>query len=316
MLETRAEQVALVASLFPGVAPLLDADAFEAVDGTFVDEELRQRQSDIVLRTRLAGQDVYVYVLIEHQSTVDPMMAVRMLRYQSRIWDRYLAQHPGVSGLPPILPAVVYQGPRAWTAATDVRDLIQVDLTAIDPDDAAAVQEYLPTLRYRLDDLTTVDVDALRSRVGTPTLQLMLIMLTQASGSTNPDDLIDDNWHLWEAVAAGVNGQRHLATALTYIVNVSDARPDRLQTLAQRLGPVAQEALMTTADTYRAEGHARGRTQGRAEGQATMLLQLLALKFGPLDDAAENRVHAATTAQLQLWAERVLTATSLDDVLD
>lgn len=37
-------------------------------------------------------------------------MALRMLRYQGRVWDRYVRQHPRATALPAILPAVVYQG--------------------------------------------------------------------------------------------------------------------------------------------------------------------------------------------------------------
>ncbi len=132
-LQGRPEQAALVGELFPGLMPFLDAVAFETVDGTFVDEELRERQTDVVLRTRLSGRDVFIYVLVEHQRTVDPLMAVRMMRYQTRIWDRHLARHPGATRVPVILPAVVYQGERTWTAATDLRDILDLDPTSQQP---------------------------------------------------------------------------------------------------------------------------------------------------------------------------------------
>ena len=81
-LQGRAEQVALIGSLFPTLVPLLDADSVTALDGTFVDEELTLRQTDLALQVSVAGRDVIVYVLVEHQSSVDPLMALRMLRYQ------------------------------------------------------------------------------------------------------------------------------------------------------------------------------------------------------------------------------------------
>lgn len=127
-LQAPAEQAALVASLFPGLGPLLDADTFEALDGTFVDERLRGHQTDVLLRTRLVGHDVLIYTLVEHQRTVDRFMALRMMRYQARIWERYLREHPDAERLPVILPAVIYQGERSWTAATDLRELLHLDL--------------------------------------------------------------------------------------------------------------------------------------------------------------------------------------------
>ena len=45
-----------------------------------------------------------------------------------------------------------------------------------------------------------------------------------------------------------------------------------------------------------------------------MVLQLLRLKFGPLDPETEERVHSADADRLLGWSERILTAESLEDV--
>ena len=65
----------------------------------------------------------------------------------------------------------------------------------------------------------------------------------------------------------------------------------------------------------RAKGEADGEARGRAEGEAKILLKLLGLRFGPLSDAARARVQGATPDQLEGWAEQVLTAESLDEIL-
>jgi predicted transposase/invertase (TIGR01784 family) len=65
----------------------------------------------------------------------------------------------------------------------------------------------------------------------------------------------------------------------------------------------------------RAEGEAKGRAKGRAEGEAKLLLKLLALRFGSTSDATRARVEAATPAQIDAWAGRVLTAKTLKEVL-
>ncbi len=52
----------------------------------------------------------------------------------------------------------------------------------------------------------------------------------------------------------------------------------------------------------------------RQEGQRRALLRLLRRKFGPLPPDAQGRVAAADEATLDLWTDRVLTATSLDEV--
>ena len=39
------------------------------VDGSFVDESLRRRQSDLLIRARRDGRDNFLYYLIEHRSS-------------------------------------------------------------------------------------------------------------------------------------------------------------------------------------------------------------------------------------------------------
>jgi len=54
--------------------------------------------------------------------------------------------------------------------------------------------------------------------------------------------------------------------------------------------------------------------EGRTEGQRRLVEKLLRLKFGVLSEPALARIAAATSKQLDLWAERVLTAAALDEV--
>ncbi|WP_437955159.1 DUF4351 domain-containing protein [Sorangium sp. So ce119] len=55
---------------------------------------------------------------------------------------------------------------------------------------------------------------------------------------------------------------------------------------------------------------------GRQEGERAILLRLLRARFGELPDAAVARVEGAETAALERWAERVLSAKTLAEVLD
>ena len=64
-----------------------------------------------------------------------------------------------------------------------------------------------------------------------------------------------------------------------------------------------------------AEGRAEGKVEGRVEGQLKAVLKLLALRFGPLPDAVDTRVRAATEAQLDALTEQVLTAQTLEEAL-
>ena len=51
------------------------------------------------------------------------------------------------------------------------------------------------------------------------------------------------------------------------------------------------------------------------EGRAEIILKQLALRFGPLPEAAQTRVRSAQDAQLDTVAERILTAQSREEAL-
>jgi len=51
------------------------------------------------------------------------------------------------------------------------------------------------------------------------------------------------------------------------------------------------------------------------EGKSDSLLKLLQLKFGPLPDAVTARVRSASPDELNAWVERVLSASTVNEVL-
>jgi predicted transposase/invertase (TIGR01784 family) len=66
--------------------------------------------------------------------------------------------------------------------------------------------------------------------------------------------------------------------------------------------------------TSREEGRAEGRTEGRAEGKAEALRKLMTLKFGALPGAVLQQISTASEPKLEAWLERVLSASSWDEV--
>ena len=64
---------------------------------------------------------------------------------------------------------------------------------------------------------------------------------------------------------------------------------------------------MTIADQLRREGYKEGKKE-------TLLIQLGA-KFGKVPRAVVERVNAASTAQIDRWIKRILTADSLAELM-
>lgn len=64
------------------------------------------------------------------------------------------------------------------------------------------------------------------------------------------------------------------------------------------------------------EGEAKGRMEGEAKGRSAILNKLLSKRFGQgiLDIRIQERLRTATPEQLDVWAERILDAKTIDDV--
>ena len=88
-----------------------------------MDAELRSRHTDLLFRVSLSGREARLYLLYEHQSTPPPLMPFRLVAYAVRIWEAWLNENPGATGLPAILPVVLHHGEAGWTAARSLEDL-------------------------------------------------------------------------------------------------------------------------------------------------------------------------------------------------
>jgi hypothetical protein len=96
---------------------------------------------------------------------------------------------------------------------------------------------------------------------------------------------------------------------------VGQILPKDLHDFARELGPKAEEAYVTAAQKLTEEALAKGRAEGEARGRAEVVLRQLTLRFGPLPADVAERVRGADVSLLDDYAERLLTAQSLEDVL-
>jgi predicted transposase/invertase (TIGR01784 family) len=289
----------------------VDWTTLKVESGTFVDPDLTDRHTDLLFTVRCSGHGAFVYVLFEHQSRSEQLMAFRLLEYMVRIWGAFRRDHPEADRLPAIIPVVLHHsgsGESAWTAPTALADIIDLD-----PNTLGVVAAFIPQFRFLLDDLPAADDEALRRR---SLLSAMTLFLLQ-HGRSSPDLLAAlQRWaDVLAGIAAAPNGVAALAALLEYAFKVGDVPPEGLRRLVHQLGPVAEEAYMTTAQQLTEQVREEALARGKAEGKAEIVIRLLALRFGPLPETVSVRLRAAGPELLDVWAERVLTATSLDDAL-
>ena len=75
------------------------------------------------IERKAGGAPAWLYVLLEHQSTPDAWLRLRLLKYSIRIWERDRRRHPNEEQLRPIVPLVWYQGERGWRHACEFSEL-------------------------------------------------------------------------------------------------------------------------------------------------------------------------------------------------
>jgi hypothetical protein len=326
---SRPEEAAgLVRFMLP--APLgdaLDPSSIRVLSPTHIDASLRASQSDVVVAARLAGREVRFVAILEHRSTVESRMALRLWRYSGEAW----AREGGRRGpLPDVIPLVVYAGKRPWTAPRDLAALLA-------PTDDPALAALRPRFAYLLEDLTKRSPETLRVGVlgALGALTLATLRAAQRGG-------IRGAVHELAPLVAGLadvrDGPSALVAVIRYLLSVlpADEQPLVHDVVAALPDPEKEEAVKkvkTIADAIREEAEARVRAE-YADVEARILAERdaeradalrrarasvekqLRLKFGALPALASERLAQASLDELDGIAERLLFAPSLDAALD
>jgi len=309
------------------IAGRLDWDSLELVPGDFVDDNLREHLTDLLYSVQLGGEAALVYLLFEHQSTVHRWMLVRLWRYVGEIWQSYIDDHPDATRLPVIIPVVLHHSATGWTSATELRELF-----GLSPDDMAALDGYVPALRFVLDDLSQQQDDDLRARAMTALAFLVLWTLKHAR--RNPDFLsaMRSIMDVLVEVLLAPTGRGALSRVFRYILQVTEVDPGEFhEVLIQSAQIESSEAFMTGAEILRQEGRKQGREQGRKQGREqgrkqgrkqgrlealrSVATGLLEQRFETLPPWARRKIARAREDSLQRWIAGVLDAESLEDVL-
>ncbi|MEO7731757.1 MAG: hypothetical protein ABIY55_12345 [Kofleriaceae bacterium] len=81
-------------------------------------------------------------------------------------------------------------------------------------------------------------------------------------------------------------------------------------------GPDAKDTIMTAGERVIQQGEERGIQKGVQQGERAMLLRLVRVRFGSqVDGETARRFARGSTEQVATWAERVLSAATLAELL-
>lgn len=234
-------------------------------------------------------------------------MAFRLLGYLVALWKGYRAEHPRAKKLPAIVPLVVHHSATGWTAPVAFEELLDADAALLD-----ALGPHVPRFRFLLDDLASQTDADLRARTQMTAGGRVAILALKRGR-----DQVAVRIRVLAPDGRGPAVRDVLASVLRYILETSRSEPARVrELLARQVGRKRAEEMMTTADRLRREGELVGAARGEAKGKREVLLLQLRQRFGRLSAAIKASIEAAGSAELDVWVSRVLTASSVEEVLD
>lgn len=286
----------------------LDLSTLDKVSGGYVSDDLRDRESDVVWRVKLRrGGWIYVYLLLEFQSTVDAYMSLRVMTYLGLLYQDIVRQGwlTPSGRLPPVLPIVLYNGYRRWHAALDVAELVE--------DVPGGLERYRPSLRYCLLDemrLARSELESVRN------LAAALFRLEQGRG---PEDIqgVLSALAEWLKEPEHESLRRAFRTWLLQVLLPARAPGVRIPNVRD-LEEVGKMLLEEEGIDWSRKWRQKGREEGREESLQTLrpvTLTLVEQRFGPLPEQTRRQVEAIDSVkELARVMERIMTATSLADL--
>ncbi len=298
----------------PHVAAHIDWDSLQPVHASLVRDSLQQQHGDLLFQARLIdGREAFLWLLFEHQTTVDFWMVWRTTEMAFDFLRDWRKKHPSAPRLPAFLPIVLYQGSRPWTAPTSL-----LELTNLSDDARRDLAGHLLSFRFVLDELRTVEDEALAMRPLGPVPRLTLGIMKYYQSrqlivflAEHADDI--------RTLYATEHGRLWLSRMLSYIAYAHPhvARGELIRLLTPLVGEEIQHTMLPIDELLSQGIYDQGRKAGLEQGlqsQRALLIRQLTRRFGTLPEEVAARVTRADTEDIARWGDRIFDAASLDDV--
>ncbi|MDZ7854222.1 MAG: hypothetical protein U5L98_16700 [Halomonas sp.] len=289
---------------FPQFLELLLPEMHREIDWhrphEFLDKELQQvvRDSDagrrhadkLVKVFTLDGSETWVLIHVEVQGKADRRFNARMYRYYYRLQDKY-----------------PYQRLASVAILTD-----EANHQAIGYHEQQLWQTRL-TFSFPVVELQHVgrDRQSLENSAN-PFAVIVLAQLEAHRTKGNDQDRLVTKFSLMKRLYQHGFTRVEVLELLRLIDWMLALPPALEEKLEAQMARFEEEIQMSYVTSFERIAEKRGNQGGRVE----LLFKLLTLKFGELPSDIEARLARAEVDEIDRWAERVLTANSLDEIFD
>ena len=303
---------------------LIDFSQLSQINRSFIPDNLREQESDLVFSVPLRGEsetdELLIYILIEHQSTVDSTMGFRVLFYMVQIWDSQRREWES-NNIPKsqwrfrsILPIVFYTGEQRWNTPLTLNAIMDI------PD---MFSRFVPTFDILFLSVKETDESDLTKSDHPRGWLLTVLQKEHADKEVIRTALIEAMSHI---NVLGEEQAQQRRRAISYLLLlILHRRPAReheeLSTLVdqhieqpsdrEEVGVMAQ----TMAEHLIERGKAQGIEQGETRAKQEALLKLIRFRFDSVPESVTNEITLIQSlSRLDMLFEQAMTAWTLDEV--
>ena len=234
------------------VSQALNWSTLTLLEGSFVDEDLRESEADLLYEVEhvSGATSLWVYVLLEHQSTPDRWMRLRLLKYCCRIWDLSFRDYPEQRELRAIVPLVFYQGERSWSYSSEFAELF-----------AESVRDWpgVPRFSHGLIDQSGMQPDEVQGDLKVRIMQLVMLAAYHPTVAwmEGVASLLDSLASL--PPSGGIN---HVRLFVLYILATQEPKAAQsFRDVLRQYAPEVGDDLMTYAQELLAQGEIRAQVR-------------------------------------------------------
>ena len=288
------------------ICKLLDLNRITIQKDSFIDNEFHEHFSDLLFLIPLKeGGEMYVYTLLEHKSYPDPLVALQLLRYMVKIWERDV-KDAKIYKLRCIIPIVIYHGGSKWQISTHFADLFLKN---------EIFNMFVPGFEYLIYDIQRYNKNDL---IGDNKLRVVLWLL----GNIFKRDFLKhlkEDVPLFAVIKQDMISKDFLQTVLLYIFRSADQTHEdeiKKEIKSQLLLQDGDNIMVTIAEKLIQEGWRSGKQEGWQSGKLDAIHKVLQIRFGELPDTIKQKLDKIDDSEkLENLLASAVTANSLPDFM-
>ena len=314
----------LLEIIAPELVELLNFSQLTQLNRSFISDALRAQESDMVFSVPFrhsteTRDELVIYILLEHQSTVDPTMGFRLLFYMCQLWDAQRREWESDNvpksewQLRPILPIVFYTGSQRWQTPLSLEPIMDV------PEVLSRFIPRFDTLFLGVKDAPPGDL----TQTDHPLGWLLRVLQEEAGDVVSLREVLREALSHLGAMDTESSSQRErwILYLLLLILHrrPSEEREDLLGVVKEHTADMEVESMAESIiELSERRGLERGIVQGIEQGETrakqAAVLKLLQLRFENVPETIATQVNAIhSVSRLDTLFERALAASTLED---